>query len=99
MDSFDGQFAVNFVFGIITFLGGWVLKVVFGLMDRMQNDYKELNKYSREQHDRLSQDLTVLALSIPEKYVSKDDFNNLVKAINHRFDRLEEKIDALKKDE
>ena len=38
-----------------------------------------------------------LALSLPEKYVNKGDFDNLVKVVHHRFDRLEEKLDFLKK--
>ena len=40
---------------------------------------------------------TNLALSMPEKYVSKDDFQSFVERIDHRFNRLEEKLDALKK--
>lgn len=96
MEKHDWQIIVNFSFGLITFLSGWMLKIVFGLMDRMQGDYKDLNRYSKEQHDKLSHDLTTLALGIPDKYVSKEDHNNLVKAVHHRFDRLEEKIDALK---
>jgi len=40
---------------------------------------------------------TSLALSMPEKYVSKDDFQTFVERIDHRFNRLEEKIDSLKK--
>ena len=39
-----------------------------------------------------SKELNLLALSLPEKYVSKSDFDNLVKVVHHRFDRLEEKI-------
>jgi len=38
-----------------------------------------------------------LALSLPEKYVPRSDFDNLVKVVHHRFDRLEEKIDSLNK--
>jgi hypothetical protein len=99
MEELDWQIIINFFFGIITFLGGWMLKLIFGLMSKMQEDYKDLNHYSRVQHDKLIDDLTALALSIPEKYVSKDDFNQLVKAVHHRFDRLEEKIDSLKNHE
>jgi tetrahydromethanopterin S-methyltransferase subunit G len=38
-----------------------------------------------------------LALSLPDKYVNKNDFENLVKVVHHRFDRIEEKLDSLKK--
>ena len=37
-----------------------------------------------------------LALSLPEKYVSKEDFKMFSERMNDRFDRLEEKIDNLK---
>ena len=37
-----------------------------------------------------------LALSLPEKYVSKEDFKMFSERMNDRFDRLEHKIDNLK---
>ena len=46
---------------------------------------------------KLNEKITSLALTIPEKYVNKNDFENLVKVVHHRFDRIEEKIDELKK--
>jgi tetrahydromethanopterin S-methyltransferase subunit G len=91
------QSAINIGAGVAVFFGGWLLKIIFGLMSKMQDDYKELNKRTEENYKKISQDLTGLALSIPEKYVSKDDFNQLVKAVHHRFDRLEEKLDQMKK--
>ena len=38
-----------------------------------------------------------LALSLPEKYVAKTDLDNLINFINERFNKLESKIDDLKK--
>ena len=43
------------------------------------------------------QKINDLALSLPEKYVNKGDFENLVKIVHHRFDRIEEKLDRLQK--
>ena len=37
-----------------------------------------------------------LALSLPEKYVSKEDFKMFSERMNDRFDRLEVKIDDLR---
>jgi len=91
------QLVINALFGVLTFFGGWILKINFALLSRMQDDYKQLYTESKEDFRKLNEDLTTLALSIPEKYVSKDDFNNLVKVVHHRFDRLEEKLDAMKK--
>ena len=58
----ETQLFLNVLFGIISFLGGWLVK-----------------------------------MSMPEKYVSKDDFQSFVERMDHRFNRLEEKLDALKK--
>lgn len=91
------QLVINALFGVLTFFGGWILKINFALLSRMQDDYKQLYTESKKDFRKLNEDLTTLALSIPEKYVSKDDFNNLVKVVHHRFDRLEEKLDAMKK--
>ena len=38
----------------------------------------------------------IISKSLPEKYVSRGDYDNLVKVVHHRFDRLEEKLDKLK---
>ena len=38
-----------------------------------------------------------LALSLPEKYVSKQDLNKLEDFINERFNKLEDKIDQINK--
>lgn len=94
--SSDWQILVNVTFGLVSLFGGWILKIIFGLMSKMQEDYKDLSSRAQNDNNRLSKDLTDFALSIPEKYVSKHDFELLVKTVHHRFDRLEEKIDSLK---
>ena len=38
-----------------------------------------------------------LALSLPEKYVSKQDLDKLEDFINERFNKLEDKIDQINK--
>lgn len=95
-NHFQWQTLINGAFGLICFFGGWILKINFGLLSRMQDDYKQMHTESKSDIRSLMSDLTSLALSIPEKYVGKEDFNQLVKTVHHRFDRLEEKIDSLK---
>lgn len=90
------QVLINCAFGLICFFGGWILKINFGLLSKMQEDYKQMFSETKDDVRILNQALTTHALSMPEKYVLKDDFNNLVKVVHHRFDRLEEKIDALR---
>lgn len=90
------QVIVNALFGLVTFFGGWLIRVNFTLLSKMQEDYKQLHAESKEDYRRLSQDLTGLALSLPEKYASKEDFNKFSESVHRRFDRIEEKIDELK---
>ena len=93
----DFQFFINFVVGILTFFGSWTLKLLYHKFKDLEEGQEELwlhhEKDLKEERRRLND----LALSLPEKYVSKDDFNNLVQTVHHRFDRREEKIDSLKK--
>ena len=93
----DFQFFLNFVIGIVTFFGGWILKTFWNRMNDLEEEQQELYEKQTEDMKEQSKELNLLALSLPEKYVSKSDFDNLVKVVHHRFDRLEEKLDKMKK--
>jgi len=93
----DFQFFLNVVIGIVTFFGGWILKTFWNRMNDLEEEQQELYEKQTEDMKEQSKDLNLLALSLPEKYVSKSDFDNLVKVVHHRFDRLEEKLDKMKK--
>jgi len=95
-NAFAPQFVFNIVFAILSFFSGWMLKVIFGLISRIQEDNKSTTDKIQEDYRRLAEQVTDLAISLPQNYVSKDDFNQLLKAVHHRFDRLEEKVDSLK---
>ena len=91
----DFQFFVNVVIALLTFFGGWVLK---SLSDRIKKNELGLNGLKTHHENDLKearQKVNDLALSLPEKYVNKGDFENLVKVVHHRFDRIEEKLDSL----
>ena len=66
-------------------------------MNDLEEEQQELYEKQTEDMKEQSKELNLLALSLPEKYVSKSDFDNLVKVVHHRFDRLEEKLDKMKK--
>ena len=89
------QFFINIVFGVITFFGGWVLRVIFSQIKDQREEYKDLAEAQREDYKRVTEDLTALAISLPNKYVSKNDFAEVYRGLEKRFDRLEEKIDDL----
>ena len=93
----DFQFFLNVVIGIATFFGGWILKTFWSRMNDLEEEQQELYEKQTEDMKEQSKELNLLALSLPEKYVSKSDFDNLVKVVHHRFDRLEEKLDKMKK--
>ena len=93
----ETQLFLNVLFGIISFLGGWLVKMLMSQISELKNKQERLMiKHIDDMEDVLEKH-TNLALSMPEKYVSKDDFQSFVERIDHRFNRLEEKLDALKK--
>ena len=91
----DFQFFVNTVVGIITFFGGWVLKIFWERLKEQDEELNSLRLYHEKDLKESRKDISNLALSLAENYVHKEDFSNLVKPVHHRFDRLEEKIDSL----
>lgn len=91
------QFVFNIALTIVSFFSGWMLKVIFGLISRVQEDSSASIAKVQEDYRRLAEQVTDLAISLPQNYVSKDDFKQLLQAVHHRFDRLEEKVDSLKK--
>ena len=93
----ETQLFLNVLFGIISFLGGWLMKMLMSQISELKNKQEKLMiKHIDDMEDVLEKH-TNLALSMPEKYVSKDDFQSFVERIDHRFNRLEEKLAALKK--
>tara|TARA_R100000008_G_C3539703_1_gene144075 strand:+ start:248 stop:550 length:303 start_codon:yes stop_codon:yes gene_type:complete len=93
--SLDLQTFVNIAIGLISFFGGWILKVIWEKTNINAEHIEELREHHEADLKEERSRLNTLALSLPEKYVSKGDFDNLVKTVHHRFDRLEEKIDHL----
>ena len=93
----ETQLFLNVLFGIISFLGGWLMKMLMSQISEMKNKQERLMIKHIDDIEDVLEKHTNLALSMPEKYVSKDDFQSFVERIDHRFNRLEEKLDALKK--
>ena len=64
-------------------------------INEIKEEHNELMKKHHEDVEKITSKYTELALSLPEKYVSKEDFKMFSERMNDRFDRLEEKIDNL----
>lgn len=78
----DEQTIINIALGLIATLGGWVLK---SLSDAL----KELRVKDTTMDERIN----TLAVELPTRYVSKDDFQRFEGAIFAKLDRIENKID------
>jgi hypothetical protein len=92
----DYQILVNISVGIVTLMGGWVFKMILGHVNEIKSEHHDLMIKHHDDIDKIKEKYTDLALSLPEKYVSKEDFKMFSDRMNDRFDRLEEKIDSLK---
>ena len=98
------QTLVNVSVGMITLLGGWVFKMILGHVTEIRKEHNNLMDKHYADMDKeairnagILEKHNALALSLPEKYVSKEDFKMFSERMNDRFDRLEEKIDNLRK--
>ena len=93
----DYQVIFNIGITVIGTLAGWLFKVAYDHIKDLQEELNDLDDKHDDDHRLMTDKLNDLALSLPEKYVNKSDFDNLVKVVHHRFDRLEEKLDSFKK--
>ena len=91
----DSQVILNAAFGVISFLGGWVFKMVWSRMTNLDDDLEDLQKHHENDLKEVRRQMSDLALSLPEKYVSKQDLDKLEDFINERFNKLEHKIDQI----
>ena len=93
----DYQVLFNIALGGISVIAGWFFKVLYDQLRSIESEVNELEDNHESDHREMTDRLNNLALSLPEKYVHKNDYDNLVKIVHHRFDRLEEKLDKLNK--
>ena len=93
----DSQFVFNAIFGIVSLLGGWIFKMVWDRVTNLDDDIEDLQTHHEEDLKEVRREMSELALSLPEKYVSKQDLDKLEDFINERFNKLEHKIDQINK--
>jgi hypothetical protein len=88
---------IDIITGVFAIIAGWVFRLVLTQLKEMKDEHQSLFVKQTEDYRELTGKVTDLALSLPDKYVNKDDFRVFAERMNDRFDRLEEKIDNLKK--
>jgi len=93
----DYQVIFNIALGVIGTVAGWFFKLVHDKIKEIEGEINDIEENHEDDHREVVQRINDLALSLPDKYVNKNDFENLVKVVHHRFDRIEEKLDSLKK--
>ena len=91
----DSQIIINGALGLISFLGGWVIRMMWTHLNNIEQDLEDLQKHHETDLKEVRKEMADLALSMPEKYVSKQDLDKLEDFINERFNKLEVKLDAL----
>ena len=91
----ESQFLFNISVGIVAFLGGWIIKLVWSKITSIDDDLEDLQKHHENDLKEVRKEIGELALSMPEKYVAKQDLDKLIDFINERFDKIENKIDQL----
>jgi hypothetical protein len=92
----DMQLLFNIAIGALSTIGGWFFKIIYDRIRDLESEVNDVEDKHESDHRMVTDRINDLALSLPEKYVNKEDFGNLVKVMHHRFDRLEEKIDDIK---
>ncbi len=88
---------IDVVTGVFALIAGWVFKLVLSQLKEMKDEHQHLFIKQTEDYRELTSKVTDLAISLPDKYVNKDDFKMFAERMNDRFDRIEEKLDQLKK--
>jgi hypothetical protein len=83
-NAVDWQTLFNIAISIISFLGGWVFKRTFVILDKHEDKMQAIEKLVHE-----------IEISLPKEYVNKEDLNKISEQINARFDKLEAKIDNM----
>lgn len=94
----DYQLVINITLGLVAFLGGWVFNMVWSRVNTIDDDLWEHHQHHENDLKEVRKQMADLALSLPEKYVAKEDLDKLTDFINERFNKLEQKIDNIKKD-
>lgn len=79
----DGQTAFNLAIGLISFLGGWVVK-------NLQESMKAL----QETDERLAGKVQSIEVLVAGQYIKRDDFDKTVTALFAKLDKIDAKLDT-----
>lgn len=89
MDS-DVQMFVNAALGVIAFLGGIIIKVVWDAISTLRTSLAEM----REEDTKLASKVQAIEVLVAGTYIKRDEFERLSAAIFLKLDKIIEKIDS-----
>ena len=89
MDS-DVQMFVNAALGVIAFLGGIIIKVVWDAISTLRTSLAEM----REEDTKLASKVQAIEVLVAGTYIKRDEFERLSSAIFAKLDKIIEKIDS-----
>lgn len=78
----DGQTAFNLAIGLISFLGGWVVK-------NLQDSMKALQSAD----ERLAAKVQSIEVLVAGQYIKREDFDRTIAALFAKLDKIDAKLD------
>jgi hypothetical protein len=86
----DAQMFVNSTLGVIAFLGGIVMKVVWDAIAALRTSLKEM----RDDDVKLASKVQAIEVLVAGTYIKRDEFEKLSNALFTKLDKIMEKLDA-----
>lgn len=78
----DTQMTINILLALVAFLGGWWMKAMWSSLNEL-----------RSADSRLAEKVQSIEVLVAGNYVTKNELSELTRALFHKLDRIEGKID------
>jgi hypothetical protein len=88
--SEEMQMFINSALGVIAFLGGIVMKVVWDAVDTLRTSLSEM----RNDDAQLAAKVQAIEVLVAGQYIKRDEFEKLSQAIFTKLDKIMDKLDA-----
>jgi hypothetical protein len=85
----ETQLFINSALGVIAFLGGIVMKVIWDAIGTLRTSLKEM----RDEDAKLAAKVQSIEVLVAGTYIKRDEFEKLSQAIFSKLDKIMEKLD------
>ena len=86
----DTQLFINAALGVIAFLGGIVMKVVWDAIAALRTSLKEM----RDEDAKLAGKVQAIEVLVAGTYIKRDEFEKISQALFNKLDKIMEKLDS-----